>query len=141
MYLAKDFKMDGAWAIYFLKASIATVWAFIAPIHLLMFAVFFVIMVDLLTGVWAAKHGGKAITSRGLRKTIVKIFLYNLAVLTGWLIEMSVTDLLPIVKLIGAAITFTELFSVLENIQRISGTNIFKKLIDKLGDQVNSDKD
>lgn len=90
-------------------------------------------IIDLISGLMAAKHRKEAITSSGLKRTIVKIFIYEAAVLLGYLTEQYMTgDLIPVMKILAGYIGITELTSVLENLEEITGLSILKKLINKL---------
>lgn len=108
--------------------------AALAPIHSVLIVVGILIVVDTITGVWAAIKSGQTITSARLRDTITKMLLFQLAVITGFLLEKYLlADLLPVSKLIAGIIGVTEGTSILENINKIRGDNLFKTLIDKLG--------
>lgn len=118
------------WIQNLLLAAIAA----LAPIHSVLIVVGILIVVDTITGVWAAVKNGQTITSARLRDTITKMLLFQLAVITGFLLEKYLlADLLPVSKLIAGIIGVTEGTSILENINKIRGDNLFKTLIDKLG--------
>jgi hypothetical protein len=96
-------------------------------------------IVDMILGVIAAKRTSKAITSKGFGRTLVKIAVYETAICTGFLVQKYlINDLVPVVSIMGAMIGLTELKSVLENLDAISGDKFFKVLIDRLASQ--SDK-
>lgn len=108
--------------------------AVFAPIKAILLVTGFLIISDLITGVLAAKKRGEAINSAGLRRTVTKILVYNLAVISGFLVETyMISDIFPISKLIAGVISIVELKSILENLNTINGTNIFKVIIEKLG--------
>lgn len=118
------------WIQNLLLAAIAA----LAPIHSVLIVVGILIVADTITGVWAAVKNGQTITSARLRDTITKMLLFQLAVITGFLLEKYLlADLLPVSKLIAGIIGVTEGTSILENINKIRGDNLFKTLIDKLG--------
>lgn len=116
------------------KATLASLVAVFAPVHAIMLTVGFLIVADLITGVWAAKVKGEKISSAAFRRTATKIFLYQLVIMTGFLTEIYLIDkLFPISKIAASIIGLTELLSILENAEVIHGQPIFKKLISKLG--------
>ena len=118
--------------------------AALAPIHAVLVSVGVVIFADLFTGVWAAHKRGERINSAGLRRTISKMFVYSLAIILGFIIETYLLNgLLPISKIAAGLIGVTEGLSIFENLNSISGNNVFKSLIDKLGsvNQINKTKD
>lgn len=121
-----------SWA-YNIMLSILAVFA---PIKALIFSVGFLIFADCFTGIWAAKKRNEKITSAALRRTVSKMVIYQLALLSGFLVEVyMIESLLPISKLVAGAIGMVELKSVLENSTAIVGQDIFKSLIKKLGSQ------
>ena len=110
--------------------------AVFAPIKALILCVGFLIFADCFTGVWAAKKRKEPISSAALRRTVSKMVIYQLALLSGFLVEVyMIESLLPISKLVAGAIGMVELKSVLENSTVIVGQDIFKSIIKKLGSQ------
>lgn len=108
--------------------------AVFAPIKPLILSVGVLIFADCLTGVWAAKKRGEKIKSAALRRTVSKMVIYQIALLTGFLVEIyMIESLLPISKLVAGAIGMVEFKSVLENSTVITGQDLFKSLIQKLG--------
>lgn len=117
-----------------IKASFITLLAVFAPIKGMVLTVLALVLADLITGVWAAYKLQQPITSAKLRTTVSKLIIYLVAVCVGFLVETYLIDaLLPVSKLIAGAIGMVELTSLLENANKILGTDIFKALISKLG--------
>jgi hypothetical protein len=111
-----------------------SLFAVFAPIKPLILSVGFLIFADCLTGVWAAKKRGEQIKSAALRRTVSKMVIYQIALLTGFLVEIYMIEgLLPISKLVAGAIGMVEFKSILENSTVITGQDLFKSLIQKLG--------
>jgi len=111
-------------------ASIALVFM---PIKATLITVMVLTVADLITGIMASRKEGKKITSSGLKRTIIKTTVYELVVMLGFLTErFMVGDSIPVVKVLAGFIGLTELKSVLENIERISGMPIIKLLIERL---------
>jgi phage-related holin len=126
----------------YIEALLISTLAVFAPINTVLEVVLVLILCDLLTGLIASRKAGIKITSSGLRRTISKIVVYELALIAGFLAEKYLMgDLLPVVKLLGGLIGATELKSVLENANIISGTNLFEALIGKLGSDNQKPKD
>jgi hypothetical protein len=108
--------------------------AVFAPIKAVILVTGLLIFFDLITGIWAAKKKGQQITSAGLRRTVTKCFVYNAAIMLGFLAETYMLDgFLPISKICSGLIAVVEIASLLENLNTINGSPIFKSLIDKLG--------
>ena len=106
----------------------------LAPIQAVMATVGFLIFLDTATGIWAALKRSEKISSAALRRTISKMIIYQIAVISGFLIETYlVGGSLPVSKVVAGFIGLVEFKSILENSNTILGTNIFKILIKKLG--------
>lgn len=118
-----------------IKVGFISVMGVFAPIQSLLLTTGVMIMADLVTGVMAARKRGEKITSGGFRRTLVKIFVYELALMLAFLAEKYMSDLLPFVKIASSMISLVELTSIYENLNSISGMNLLKGLIDKLGSE------
>lgn len=120
------------WISGLLVAALAA----LAPIKAVMITVGFLIFADLVTGVWAAHKRGEKISSAALRRTISKIVIYQLAVISGFLVETHLIEsFMPICKIVAGAIGMVELTSMLENSNSIVGGNIFSSVVKKLGSE------
>lgn len=118
----------------FLKYLAASLVAFLAPAHALIISVFVLVVVDLITGVWAAHKGGQSISSAGFRRTVTKLAVFELVVVCAWLVEMYMLDnVFPVSKIVASVIGLVELTSILENSNKILGQDLFKTVIAKLG--------
>jgi uncharacterized membrane protein len=98
--------------------------SFFFPIkHFLIFTIF-VVFADTVTGIIAAKKRNEAITSKGLYRTSQKVVVYFVGIMIFH--GASVTFGLPsqIVYSVSFLISFTELYSISENIKSITGVNI-----------------
>lgn len=107
--------------------------AALAPIHGLMLIVGFLIFSDLVTGIIAAYQRGESIKSGAMRRTISKMLVYQLAVVSAFQMEVLMPGLLPFAKLAAGAIGLVEFKSILENVESFVGEPIFKKIIRALG--------
>lgn len=104
-----------------------------APIKATLVTVMVLTVVDLIAGILAAIKRKEKITSSGLKRTVVKILAYEIVVCLGYITEQYMTgDLVPVVKMLAGLIGITELKSVLENIEEITGIPVLQLLIDKL---------
>lgn len=115
------------------------VFAVLAPVKPTLIAVGVLIVADLISGLIAAAKKKEPITSAGLRRTVTKMFVYQMAVVTGFIAETYlIGDLVPVTKIVSGMIGVVELKSVFENLNIISGQNLLKQIIEKLGS--NNDK-
>jgi len=123
-----------------LEAGMISLFAIFAPIQSQLVTTVVLIAVDLVTGIMAARKRGEPISSSALRRTISKIFVYETAVMISYVTEhYMVPDLLPLVKMASTMIAVVELRSIYENLNSISGEQLLKTLIDKVGSS-NQDK-
>lgn len=119
-----------------LKALAAAIIAALAPIHAILITVGVLIVADLVTGIWAAYKRNEKITSAALRRTVSKFVIYQLAIISGFLVQhFLLADIIPIVNIVGGVIGIVELKSMLENSSKIVGEDVFKLIISKLGSQ------
>lgn len=118
----------------FTSKFVATILALFAPAKMLILSVGILILVDLITGIWAALKRGEKIRSAAMRRTVSKMVIYQLAVISGFLVEQYMLDgFLPVSKIVASVIGMVELKSVLENANTILGQDLFKMVIAKLG--------
>jgi hypothetical protein len=88
-FFSKAFETVGP---IFLKV-IMVLAAIVAPIKAVIFAVGFLVFADLIMGVWAAKKRGETINSAGLRRSVSKLLVYQLSILSAFAVETYlVTD-------------------------------------------------
>ncbi|MEL6968622.1 MAG: phage holin family protein [Bacteroidota bacterium] len=109
--------------------AIASIIGAYLMLHVLPIAHFLVIGIilvvsDWFTGVWAAIKRKEKITSGGLRRTIEKAVMYSLAIVLVLVVESAFFGTHYVVALVAMYISFVELFSNLENISNITGSNI-----------------
>lgn len=117
-----------------LKVLALSILAIFAPIKPAIITVGVMVALDLITGVWAANKRKEPITSNGLKQTVMKLMVFQIALITGFLTEKYLTgDLVPITKIIAAFIGLVEYTSMLENLNEINGQPIFKSIIKKIG--------
>ena len=111
----------------------ASIIAFTTPIHGLLFGVGFLIFTDLFTGMYRAYKKGEKITSSELKRTVSKMALYNLAIISGFVIEyLGVGTLVPVSKIVASVVGLVEFKSILENFEAITGLNLWDHIKAKL---------
>lgn len=123
----------------YLQGLIISIAAVFAPIKGTLIATGVLIFADLALGMWAAKKRGEPITSAGIRRTLTKCFVYEAALMLGFLGEHYLTDSIPAVKVISGLVMITEMTSILENLNTISGSDLLKSVLSQLGSQSNKD--
>ena len=76
--------------------------AVFAPIQAVIITVGVLIFTDLILGIMAARKRKEAITSGAMRRTVTKMFVYQVAVMTGFLGETFLLGgLVPVSKLVA----------------------------------------
>jgi phage-related holin len=109
-----------------------------APIKATLITVMVLTIVDLVSGLAASIKAGRPITSSGLKRTIVKTCVYEAVIMLGYLTEQHMTgDLVPVVKVLAGYIGLTELKSVMENLESMTGVSVLKALISKITQERN----
>lgn len=118
----------------FLGKLALVIFAALAPIHAVIVSVGVLVVTDLITGVWAAIKRKEPISSAALRRTVSKMVIYQIAVISGFLVQQYlISDLVPVVKIVAGVIGLVELKSILENADKITGVSIFQEALKKLG--------
>lgn len=115
----------------FFKNSLILLMAFLAPVRQAIFAVYFLIIVDLISGLWASMKEKQPITSSGLSRTIGKILIYSTTIIVSFVVHQYLLGgfELPIEGLVSGFIAITETKSIFENLNRISKNRVMKDLI------------
>jgi len=108
----------------YLSALSATILAFLIPIKQFIILCTCLVIVDAVTGVIAARKAGNKIVSRGFWRTVVKFLVYFLAILSAEGMRVTFEDSIPLTYVVSFAICVTEFFSVLENVEKITGAKI-----------------
>lgn len=99
-----------------------------------MITVGFLVLGDLVTGIWAAVKRGEPFSSAKLRQTVTKTLGYQLAIVLSYVTESQLMPEIPVLKVVAGLIASTELVSALENLASITGVPLgeaVKRLFDK----------
>lgn len=117
----------------YIKNVLLAIGVVLAPIKMSLLVALGMCVLDLVLGIMAARKRGEAVKSLGLRRTIIKVFIYESAIVCSFLVEtyMVGPDLM-ILKLVTAMIGLTELKSVLENLNELSDGSVLKAILDRL---------
>jgi len=98
--------------------------SFFIPIQDFLLFTVAVVFADTITGIKAAKKEGQKISSKGLYRTTEKIVVYFVAILIFEGAKNTFSIPFPITYMVAMMISATELFSVAENIKRITGVEL-----------------
>jgi phage-related holin len=91
-----------------------------------MIAVCVLLIADFITGVWASikLKGWESINSRRMAHSITKIILYNLAIIISYMTQTYLFSEIPWLDISVGFIASVEIFSMYENIKKITGLDI-----------------
>ncbi len=110
----------------FIIQTIGWLVLFLAPIKISMYVVIFLIVSDLIFGTWASiGHKNEPFSSRALRRTLGKIFIYEFLVVFAWVLQKNVWPDQALVKGCMTLVSVVESISILENIKTITGIDIW----------------
>ncbi|MEM6720346.1 MAG: phage holin family protein [Bacteroidota bacterium] len=112
-----------------IKPYLFWLFALLAPIVSIMLTVAFLIIVDFITGTYAAIKKNIPISSERIGNTISKFFIYNLVVISAFLLEKYIVKEIPFMRIIAGFIAIAEIKSIMENFNTIYGINPFKALV------------
>ena len=103
-----------------------------APAEQMILTVLVLCLVDLITGILASKKQSIPITSYGIKRTIMKLAVYEMALCLGYLVGTYLVPFIPVTNIVSSVIGLTELKSVLENLDIIIGKPVLKSILDAL---------
>ena len=108
-------------AILKIKIWLLACFSIFLPIKPLIITVGFLCISDMVVGIWKALKKKEPISSKRMSDTITKLMLYQLAIVSGFLIEKYVIEeLVPITKTIGTVISIIEFKSIIESIESVT---------------------
>lgn len=109
-----------AWFLPFLT-GLASI---LAPLKEIVVAMLVLIVIDFVTGVYAAVKYRESVAPEKMINTVSKFFMYNFVILSGFLVERFILPEIPLVKVISGFISLTELNSIFRNFNRIYGIDL-----------------
>lgn len=115
--------------------------AILAPIQSAIFAIGVLVGIDLIMGILASRKIGIKFSSRKLKDTAVKLLVYNLLLIAGFVSETYMVDWIPFVKIVLSFLAVVEVTSIGENFQKISGLPFIKYLKDQINLYLNKGKE
>ena len=123
-----------------LQAIALTAVAFLAPAKAVIITVAALTMVDLVLGVVASRRRGHKLTSKGLKHSVIKVAVYEVAVLLAYVVQnVLISPELPLMSMLTTLIGLTEMKSCLENLDIIYGEPFFKHMISRLSKLADSE--
>jgi len=118
---------------YLYKGLLVTL-SLLAPIKPLIISCGILIAADMITGMFAAKKRKESINSAEMRRSLTKMVVYQIAIISGFVLEVyMLNNLVPVSKVVAGVIGMVEFKSILENASTIAGQDILKMVMAKLG--------
>lgn len=111
---------------HYALSILAWLGVFLSPIAAIMWSVFALIFADFITGIVAAKRSCQRISSNRMGDTVIKMLLYQLAIIISYVFEQHIIPGVPLVRICAGYIGLTEVKSFFENINTVTGLNIWK---------------
>ena len=106
--------------------------SFITPLWPMLLLMFFLVLSDAYSGVKAAQKRKEVINSKGLRRTVDKMALYSLAIMTAHGMSLVFMPSIELAWLPAFSICVAEIKSNSENILAYTGVDVGEKLLDIL---------
>lgn len=134
MRMSEPITATGATGVAWKIASVLLGWiaSLIAPVQPFLIAIAALVVCDVVTGIWASKKRGEAFSSSRLSRTVPKIVLYPIGILLSELMVATYFTGTPVVSsltyMVALFISTIEFQSNIENIGRITGTNLWRHL-------------
>jgi len=117
------------WALTFVAGLIAPAWLPFAAVCVL-------VVIDMRTGRQAARHRGEDINSKGMRRSVGKIASYFYLMAAAFIMDEIFLKGLPVqepilylASILCAAVEFK---SISENVQTVTGVNLWSKVKDRI---------
>ena len=127
-----------------IKVAIIGAISFLGDIKILVHSILILILIDLITGLWASfkLNGIKSFKSSKLKRTVIKTTCYIIAILTAFLLERNIFGLegIGISRITAGFIALVEVASIFENLSKLSGMDLFLKIFDVIKTKFNTDK-
>ncbi len=96
---------------------------FFSPINMVFVGVGVLIFIDLMMGIMGSIKIGERISSRKLSQTLIKMLVYNLLIISAFMIEKTLITFIPFMNITLTFLAITEFYSIGENFSKIMGVN------------------
>ena len=127
------------WLSKLLDALAASLLALFAPIQTMVLSTLLLVVADLITGVWVSRRRGMPLHSKGIKHTVVKLAVYELAIVLAYVTEVYLTQSsIPVLNVITSIIGITELKSCLENMNILIGGDVVKQILERISNDTKS---
>lgn len=115
-----------------IMALLGSLAVYFQPTYSILLLVGFFVTMDTIAAMAAAVKNGEPITSRKFRAVFPKFIVYGIAVLVAHVLQKEFFPDFPAIKIIAGYIVYSELLSIDENIEKITGQSMFRFFIKML---------
>lgn len=116
-----------------LKSLIVSLVILFTPTGPLLATTLALVIADLITGLLAARKQNNPVTSLGLKRTVLKLFVYETTILLASLTQTYLTGpAIPCLNIASSLIGLTELKSCVENLNIVSGSSMLGSVLSAL---------
>lgn len=117
-----------------LSLFFAAVASALAPIQGVIYSILTLVVFDLVSGILAARKRGEKITSAKMKATPVKLFLYQAATISAFILDTWIIQLPDhlCLRVVAGVIGTVEMLSICENLNTVTGVDVLTKLKDVL---------
>lgn len=104
--------------------------SYFAPLQELMFAIWFFILIDTVTGIWAAYANNEKIHSSKSRQFVVKFITYMIALIVAFVFDKHIINSVDMwtTRAIAFVLATIELQSNFENLYKATGIKLWDRL-------------
>jgi phage-related holin len=129
--------------ILFIPTLFSFVMGYFLPLSGIAMALILAVLIDFISGIWAAKKRKEKISSGVMRNSVTKLLCYCMTIILCWVIQKEVFALewAKLVNLATALIVVSELTSILENFGDITGNKVFKLISAEINYIFNKNRD
>lgn len=121
------------------------IWAFtvyLLPTYELIGVVIFLLIIDLITGIWKSLKIGVPITARKLGETVTKMILYMFGIVCAYVVQHNIAqEAIKVMLIFSTLISVREFKSIIENIEIITDAKIWKYIVNQITNLLPDKKD
>lgn len=115
------------WAGYLISAA-AYILGFFVDIQAFIYLVLLLVGIDMVTGIIAATKRKDKINSRRMARTVEKLLLYLLAIISAHAVKVVIMEAAPITYIVTTSIVLVEFKSIIENVESVTDVDIWSKI-------------
>lgn len=117
---------------HYWSALVGVVTAFLFNVQPFLTLLIFLVLADFITGIIAAPHRGQKVRSRGMWRTVEKITVQSIAILSAEGIRVTLFPSINLTYVVVFVIAVAEFKSMIENVEDILGIRIWNFIKEKI---------